>query len=122
MAWKRLLDPDNSGRCTKTELEKAIQVLRLDVDTEVLFGYLDYDRSGFITLEEVDQKAFEAMMRGDDLLGLDGVTGSTKPKSELTFFERQAMQSTNQRRQAIGKQVLATMYIALTFKEENPHI
>jgi Ca2+-binding EF-hand superfamily protein len=104
MAWKRLLDPDNSGRCTKTELEKAIQVLRLDVDTEVLFGYLDYDRSGFITLEEVDQKAFEAMMRGDDLLGLDGVTGSTKPKSELTFFERQAMQSTNQRRQAIGKQ------------------
>jgi hypothetical protein len=97
------LDPDNSGRCTKTEFEKACQVLRLDVDAEVLFGYLDYDRSGFITLEEVDQKAFEAYLRGDDVLGLD-VGGSTKPKSELTFFERQAMQSTNRRRQALGKQ------------------
>ena len=70
---------------------------------------------------ERGSQAYEAYLRGDDVLGLD-VGGSTKPKSELTFFERQAMQSTNQRRQAIGKQVLATMYIALTFKGENPHI
>merc|ERR1740117_1493840 len=68
----------------------------------VVFSWLDYDKSGFITLEEIDRRAYEAMMRGDDELGLD-IPQKKKDLSHMTFDERQRNTGSDVRRQAMGR-------------------
>ena len=54
-----------------------------------MYRLLDYDKSGFISLEEIDEKAAQGMERGDDLLGLD--VGHVKHENweEMSFIDRQ---------------------------------
>ena len=62
-------------------------------EPDTLFDWLDWDRSGVITLEEIDKDAHDALQRGDDLLGMlntedeSGVKRKRKPL-EMTFEER----------------------------------
>merc|ERR1719421_1527418 len=88
-AWKESLDTDKSGRLGKEELVEAMAKMGWDGDAARVYGLLDYDKSGFISLEEIDIKAAQAMDRGDDELGLD-VEEDRGDWRNKTFAERQA--------------------------------
>merc|ERR1719253_1954270 len=75
LAWKGLLDTDGSGRVEKQEFLDCCQKIHFSGDARKLFGWYDYDHSGYITLEEIDPVAYQQLQRGDDergLLVLDG--------------------------------------------------
>merc|ERR1719174_2101957 len=101
-AWKRSLDSDKSGQLTKEELIAAMKTLEWDGNAGRVYDLYDYDHVGFVTLEVIDEKAYGAMQRGDDLLGLDveEPTSGGKKKSEMTFAERNA--ATSRRNEAEG--------------------
>jgi Ca2+-binding EF-hand superfamily protein len=99
-AWKQHFDPDRSGQCPKEDFVKACEAIGFSGNAEKVFSWLDYDHSGNVSLEEIDGDAYEAMERGDDLLGLD-VQVDTRRKSEMTFEERSMV--ANRRNQALGK-------------------
>merc|ERR1719478_408746 len=103
-AWKRSLDLDKSGSISQEELVEAMTKLGWDGDAARVYKLLDFDRGGSITLEEIDPKAFAAMQRGDDELGLDveEPTSGNKKKSDLSFLERQKTQL-SRRMEAEGK-------------------
>merc|ERR1719353_2877560 len=105
-AWKKSLDLDGSGSISKEELIEAMKRLEWDGNAARIFEILDFDHSGSITLEEIDEKAFAAMQRGDDELGLDVEPVSpvsAKDKSTMSFMERQAMNANAQRSAVLGK-------------------
>merc|ERR1719482_221024 len=100
-AWKKHFDPDRSGQCPKEDFEKACGAIGFEGSAEKVFTWLDYDNSGNVSLAEIDGDAYEAMERGDDLLGLDVADPlESKKMSELTFDERSAL--ANRRNQALG--------------------
>merc|ERR1719181_1296094 len=70
-AWKQSLDTDKSGLVSKEEFIAAMEKLEWEGDAARLFKLYDIDGGGSISLEEIDEKAHQAMVRGDDLLGLD---------------------------------------------------
>merc|ERR1719421_2729183 len=102
-AWKESLDTDKSGRLSKDELVEAMAKLGWDGDAAKVYRLLDYDKSGFISLEEIDEKAAQGMERGDDLLGLD--VGHVKHENweEMSFIDRQKTEA-QRRSEAQGKQ------------------
>merc|ERR1719421_582537 len=102
-AWRRLLYPMNRGQIYRPEFSKICEVLNYTHDWAQLYDYLDYDRSGFITLAEIDQEAYEALLRGDDEFDVALDVPKTKNMKTLDFFERQRSQTTDRRRQAIGR-------------------
>merc|ERR1719201_1937949 len=102
-AWKQSLDTDRSGQLTKEELIAAMKKLEWDGNAGRVYDLYDYDHLGFVTLEVIDEKASQAMARGDDLLGLDvEEPTSGKRKSEMTFEER-SMTESQRRAKAQGK-------------------
>merc|ERR1719197_1628127 len=102
-AWKRSLDLDKSGSIKKEELVEAMAKLGWDGDAARVYSLLDFDRGGSITLEEIDPKAYAAMQRGDDELGLDVEEPTDgKKKTEMSILERQKT-STSRRADAEGK-------------------
>merc|ERR1719181_681806 len=72
-----------------------------------LFNIFDFDLSGSITLEEIDQKAFEAFQRGD--VRFERMHGSRRltssPKDFQAFLER-SQNELQQRRSTINKEAL----------------
>merc|ERR1719387_1504101 len=101
-AWKKHFDSDRSGQCPKEDFVKACEAIGFAGNAEKVFTWLDYDYSGNVSLEEIDGDAYEAMQRGDDLLGLDvEPEGGKRRMSEMTFDERSAL--ANRRNLALGK-------------------
>merc|ERR1719305_1566923 len=73
-AWRDGIDLKKSGQVSKTQLVEAMAKMEWDGDAEKVFDLLDYDHSGFVSLEEIDEEANEILVRGDVELGLDIVT------------------------------------------------
>merc|ERR1711964_486644 len=95
--WKGCMDKDGSGRVEKSEFLAACEELQYEHDANRLFALFDWDSSGFVSIEEIDAKAAEAMGRGFEL------AAPTKKQSEMTFEERQASQTSAQVYQLEGK-------------------
>ena len=70
-AWVEGLDTDRSGTLTTEEFLTNCAAIGFEGDAAKIFQWLDFDYSGNLSLEELDEKAHEAMMRGDYELGLD---------------------------------------------------
>merc|ERR1719247_1721508 len=59
-AWIQTLDSGKSGQCGKQQFIDAMKKLEWDGDAARMFGLIDYDRSGFISLSEIDAEAEKA--------------------------------------------------------------
>jgi len=101
-AWKKHLDTDKSGSVSKEEFIEAMGKMGFEGDAARVFRLYDIDGGGAINLEEIDPKAYAAMLRGDDLLGLDVEEEGAQKKSEMSFLDRQKTNAAK-RQEAIGK-------------------
>merc|ERR1719174_1056400 len=102
-AWKTI-DDDGSGRIERHELKEAMAKIKWDGDVDKIFDMLDYDHSGFISIDEIDIDTARALARGDDILfGLDFSPEKFKVGPDATFHERQAAHSMHMRKEAAGK-------------------
>lgn len=55
-AWEICISCETAGKCRAKEFCDAVKLMGYDgVDAKLLFGWLDWDNSGSITLEELDQ-------------------------------------------------------------------
>ena len=68
-----------------------------------IFAFLDYDHSGFLTLEELDPHAYDCIMRGDDVIFGDDCDAHKKGPLSMSFYERQSNHPIYVRKAASGK-------------------
>merc|ERR1719252_207848 len=106
-AWVCAMDVDKAGRVDKQQFAWMCEQMEYKFDAKKLFDIFDFDLSGSITLEEIDQKAFEALQRGD--VRFERMHGSRRltssPKDFQAFFARQ-QNELQTRRSTINKEVL----------------
>lgn len=60
-AWRRILDTDNSNRCTWSEFQACCKLLGFQGDTAGAWRALDRDFGGYITLAEIDPQSAETL-------------------------------------------------------------
>lgn len=85
-AWICELDQDGSGQANKDEFLECCVRLGISVrDGKSIFNWLDFDRSGQISLDELDEEAHAAFLRGERT----AADQDTRKKTELPFLERQ---------------------------------
>merc|ERR1719199_113065 len=105
--WVCALDVDKTGRVDKQQFAWTCKQMDYIYDPMALFDIFDFDLSGSITLEEIDQKAFEAFQRGD--VRFERMHGSKRltssPKDFQAFFARQ-QNELQTRRSTINKEAL----------------
>ena len=61
-AWKRTLDSNKAGRASKDEFVAAMAALGWEGDATRMYHLLDFDGSGFLTLEEIDEEACDGFV------------------------------------------------------------
>lgn len=61
VAWRKLLDRDNSNKVSYKEFLEACRVLKMDNPASI-WRVLDDDSSGFISLNEIDQEAADTLL------------------------------------------------------------
>merc|ERR1719446_296917 len=98
------MDPDHSGQCDRDEFLKACEELDVQ-DGDQIFEWMDADESGFVTLEEIDQEAYEAYQRGEEEKferDFNEKMMSDEAKARRAFYERMEGSKTAIRQKAIG--------------------
>merc|ERR1719482_1271020 len=89
-AWKETLDVEKAGNVPLERFVPACEALGIPADLAYrTFLWLDYDHSGFISLDEIDAEAQRQLERGDDEIGLDIQQEKKVSPLDLTFFDRQ---------------------------------
>jgi hypothetical protein len=111
--WLYLLDEDKSGRLTAPEIAEACSKLGVPAEGEdpfsgrtfKLFDLLDIEATGFVHLEQIDEQAYRAVLRGEAELLLaqaregnqplsredrrkTGMTGATAASTRTTLMVR----------------------------------
>eukprot|EP00397_Hematodinium_sp_SG-2012_P001496 GEMP01001499.1.p1 GENE.GEMP01001499.1~~GEMP01001499.1.p1 ORF type:complete len:1211 (+),score=204.26 GEMP01001499.1:238-3870(+) len=61
-AWRKALDADGNGRLGFGELARGARTIGYAGNVKALWEYFDMDKSGFITLDELDMEAYQAVM------------------------------------------------------------
>lgn len=85
-AWCTELDADGSGSVTQDDFLHACKKLGMaGPDARKIFHWIDFDRSGVITLDELDEEANQAFMRGERTTA----PVDDRKKTEMPFYERQ---------------------------------
>merc|ERR1719478_157376 len=100
--WKHGLDLDKNGRLDYDEFIERCAALGYEGDAAILYDCLLREKgSKYLTLFDVDKKAFEALEHGDeDMMAEDKVDAS-----KLSFQERQETHRSHQIRVMVGKDI-----------------
>merc|ERR1719191_2152332 len=64
--WIKCLDSHKVGRVSKEAFMAACETMGGGFDAEKLFALIDYDRSGFLSLEEIDSRAAAGLKEKSD--------------------------------------------------------
>jgi Ca2+-binding EF-hand superfamily protein len=100
--WKHGLDLDKNGRLDYDEFLERCMALGYEGDAAILYDCLLREKgSKYLTLYDVDKKAFEALEHGDEDMIADQKVDATK----LSFLERQETHRSHQIRVMVGKDV-----------------
>lgn len=79
-AWVRAFDVQRTGGCSKDHFISICRKVGYPYSAEKLFGLLDWDLSGLISLEELDEEAQQQLGRGEEkFLRKDGKMGKMSP-------------------------------------------
>mmetsp|Transcript_6314 Transcript_6314/g.15158 ORF Transcript_6314/g.15158 Transcript_6314/m.15158 type:complete len:1113 (-) Transcript_6314:141-3479(-) len=91
LAWLRGFDKGGSGCCSEKQFVKVCTDVGFAGDAQALFRVMQPERARrFLTLQDFDQKAYQAFSRGDfRMLSEKEQEGTEKKPSEMTFMERQ---------------------------------
>jgi hypothetical protein len=84
------LDIEKASRVSLERFVPACESLGIPAELAYrTFLWLDYDHSGFISLDEIDAEAQRQLERGDDEIGLDIQLEKKVSPLDLSFFDRQ---------------------------------
>ena len=104
-AWKETLDTNKSGHVSCEQIQEVMRSINFPQprkDAKKIFEFLDYDHSGFLTLEELDPYAYECVLRGDDVVFGDDCDVKSKGPMSMSFHERQGSHPIFIRKRAAG--------------------
>merc|ERR1719379_3079992 len=114
--WKQGLDMDGNGRLDYDEFIESCAALGYEGNAHKLYHCLLKEKgSKYLTLYDVDKKAYEALEHGDE----DMMAGIQKDTSKLNFQERQDEHLSHKIRVMVGKDIRENIEQHWVDKEKN---
>ena len=114
--WKQGLDMDGNGRLDYDEFIERCAALGYEGNAHKLYHCLLKEKgSKYLSLYDVDKKAYEALEHGDE----DMMAGNKKDTSKLNFQERQDEHLSHKIRVMVGKDIRENIEQHWVDKEKN---